>query len=187
MRRVPLMLLAALAAAAAHAQPAAYRIDAARTRAEFEIEHLGVLHAHGRFVNVSGRLVFDPAARAGTIELDIPVASVATGWDSRDKFIRGETMFDASQYPRIRFRSTRFEFEGGRLVRVDGELTLRDVTRPVSLAVRRIECGPQADNRDGCTAEAAGAIRRREFSMDSWWPLIGDEVELTFHVTAVRE
>lgn len=180
-----MILLAALAAA--HAQPAAYRIDAARTRAEFEIEHLGVLRAHGRFVNVSGRLVYDPAALAGTIELDIPVASVATGWDVRDRFIRGETMFDASQYPQMRFRSTRFEFEGGRLVRVDGELTLRDVTRPVSLAVRRLECGPQGDHGDGCTAEAAGTIRRRDFAMDSWWPLIGDEVELRFHLTAVRE
>jgi polyisoprenoid-binding protein YceI len=179
-RAIAAMLTAALAVAA-HAEPTAYRIDSAHTRAEFEIEHLGVLRAHGRFVNVSGRLVLDPAAHSGTIELDIPVASVKTGWDTRDRFLRGATMFDASHFPRMRFRSTRFEFEAGRLVRVDGELTVRDVTRPVSLVVQRMECD------EGCTAEASGAIRRREFAMESWWPLIGDEVELRFHLTAVRE
>jgi len=143
-----------------------------------------VLHAHGRFENVSGRVLFDAAAHAGAIELDIPVASVATGFDSRDRFIRSSAMFDAAQFPRIRFQSTRFDFEGERLVRVEGDLTLRGVTRPVSLTVRRIECG---DVAAGCKAEAVGALRRRDFAMDAWWPVIGDDVELRFHLTAVRE
>jgi polyisoprenoid-binding protein YceI len=75
----------------------------------------------------------------------IPVASVATGWDSRDSFLRGTTMFDAGQFPRMRFVSKRFEFEAGRVVRVEGDLTLRDVTRPVTLAVRSLHC-----ERDTC-------------------------------------
>ena len=183
-----LALAAALYALPSLAEPAVYRIDATRTRAEFTVEHLGVFRAQGRFPNVSGRLLYDASAHAGSVDLEIPVDSVATGWDTRDDFIRGTSMFDASQYPRMRFRSTRFEFEGERLVRVDGDLTLRDVTRPVSLSVRKLECGRSADEkREGCVAEAAGAIRRREFAMDAWWPLIGDEVELRFHLIAVRE
>jgi len=183
-----LALAAALYALPSLAEPAVYRIDPARTRAEFTVEHLGVFHAQGRFPNVSGRLLFDAAAHAGSVDLEIPVSSVATGWDARDDFIRGARMFDASQYPRMRFRSTRFTFEGERLVRVDGDLTLRDVTRPVSLTVRRLDCGRGTDDKqEGCAAEAAGLIRRREFAMDAWWPIIGDEVELRFHLTAVRE
>jgi polyisoprenoid-binding protein YceI len=185
LRRTALVALTlALACSPTRADPTTYRIDPAHTRAEFTIEHLGVLHAQGRFAKVSGRLVFDPAARDGSIELDIASNSVVTGWDVRDEFIKGSTLFDSAQYPRVHFRSTRFEFANDKLVRVDGDLTLRDVTRPVSLDVRSLECGHPAN---GCTAEAAGAIRRREFAMDAWWPLIGDEVYLRFRLFAVKE
>jgi polyisoprenoid-binding protein YceI len=179
-----LALAMTIASAPAPADPAAYRIDGSRTRAEFTIEHLGVFQAHGRFAQVSGRLVLDATAHVGSIELDIAASSVATGWDMRDKFIRGETLFHAAQYPRVRFRSTHFEFAGDRLVRVEGNLTLRDVTRRVALTVRKMECGSAPE---GCAAEAEGTIRRREFAMDAWWPLIGDDVELRFHLFAVRE
>lgn len=186
MRRLACVLLAL--AFPVFAEPASYRIDSGHTRAEFVVAHLGMLRAHGRFEQVSGRLAFDPVAHVGSIELEISASSVATGWESRDEFIRGATMFDSAQYPRMRFRSTRFEFDHDRLVRVDGELTLRDVTRPVSLEVTRIECGrPASDRRDGCTAVASGTIRRREFAMDAWWPLIGDEVELRIDLVAVRD
>jgi len=176
------VLLAALLPLAASAQMPSYRIDAARTHAEFEVEHLGVLRAHGRFENLSGILRYDATGQAGAIDLAIPVASVATGWDSRDQFLRGMTMFDAAHFPRMRFVSRRFEFENGRVIRVDGDLTLRDVTRPVTLMVRSLDC-----ERDTCVASASGVIRRREFAMDSWWPLIGDDVELRLRLTAVKE
>ena len=55
--------------------------------------------AHGRFDNVSGSLSYDAAAQSGAIDLTIPVASVATAWDSRDSFLRGSTMFDGERYP----------------------------------------------------------------------------------------
>lgn len=174
--------LAALVACMSSAQPVAYRVDPARTHADFEVEHLGVFHAHGRLANVSGSLVYDAATPSGAIDLAIPVTSVATGWNTRDAFLRGATMFDAERYPRMRFVSTRFAFEEGRLVRVEGDLTLRDVTRPVALLVQAMRCeGPT------CTAEAAAMIRRREFGMEAWWPLIGDEVALQLRLVATRE
>jgi polyisoprenoid-binding protein YceI len=177
-----LVLLVALLPLAPCAQPPAYHIDPAKTHAEFEVEHLGVLRAHGTFENLSGSLSYDASAQTGAIDLTIPVASVATGWGARDQFLRGSSMFDAAQFPRMTFVSRRFEFEGGRVVRVEGELTLRDVTRPVTLDVRMLHC-----DRDTCVAEASGAIRRREFAMDNWWPLIGDDVQLSFRLAAVRD
>jgi polyisoprenoid-binding protein YceI len=176
------LLLAALLPLGATAEPSAYRIDSSKTRAEFDVEHLGVFRAHGTFQNVTGSLTYDASAQSGAIDLAIPVASVTTGWDSRDYFLRGSTMFDAAQFPRMRFVSKRFEFEGGRLVRVGGDLTLREVTRPVTLTVESMQC-----ERDTCIAEARGAIRRREFAMENWWPLIGDEVQLWFRLAAIRE
>jgi polyisoprenoid-binding protein YceI len=175
------ILLAALLPVAAQAQTS-YRIDSARTHAEFEVEHLGVLRAQGRFESVTGSLQYDATAPAGAIDLAIHVASVATGWDSRDQFLRGTTMFDAARFPRMTFVSKRFQFENGRVVRVDGDLTLRDVTRPVTFVVLAMQC-----EQGACRAVATGAIRRREFAMDNWWPLIGDAVDLRLHVVAVKE
>lgn len=176
------LLSVALVAFAASAQPSTYRIDPERTRAEFDVDHLGVFRAHGRFTGVAGTLQYDAASHAGAIDLAIAVSSVATGWDSRDTFLRGTSMFDASRFPRMRFVSRRFEFVDGRLARVEGDLTMRDVTRPVTLTVRTLRCEPAA-----CVAEAGGTIRRRDFAMDAWWPLIGDEVELHLRLVAVHE
>lgn len=163
------------------AEPTAYRIDAAHTSAQFEVDHFGVFHTRGRFADLTGRLAYDSVARAGNITLDIAAASVATDWEARDTFLRGSSMFDTAQHPRIGFQSTRFEF-AGELVRVAGNLTLRGITRPVTLDVRRMRCDP-----DACTADVYGTIRRREFGMDALWPLLGDDVDLRISIRAVRE
>jgi polyisoprenoid-binding protein YceI len=176
--RTALVIVAFLSATAA-AQSLTYRIDSAKTFAEFEVDHLGVFRAEGRFRNVTGSLRYDAAAQSGAIDLAIPVSSVATGGDSRDQFLRGASMFDAVQFPSMRFVSKRFEFEGGRLARVQGELTLRGVTQPVTLDVGSIHCEWNA-----CVADASASIRRREFAMDAWWPIIGDQVELRLRVVA---
>lgn len=180
-----LLLGVAALAAGAMAQPVAYRIDPARTHVEFSVLHLGVLRADGRFTHADGHIVFDPQAQAGRIEFDVAGDSVVTGWSLRDAFIRGESMFDVERHPVVHFRSTHLAFAGGRLVRVDGLLTLRGVTRPVSLAVQRMECAP--DGGAGCAADVEGVIRRRDFGMDFAWPLIGDDVSLRFAIAAVRD
>lgn len=178
----------ALAAVAAQAEPALYRVQPAQTIVEFSILHLGVFRAEGRFTRVTGHILYDPAVPTGSVDIDIASKSVATGWGTRDAFLRGEAMFDSEHHPEVRFRSTRMEFAGGKLMRVDGELTLRGVTRPISLAVSRLECGTQANpGRDACDAEAETTLRRREFDMDFAWPLINDEVELRFVIRAIRE
>lgn len=181
-----LALLAALPGAPAAAEPVRYRIDSAQTRIEFSVPHLGVLHAHGRFTQAAGSIVYDAAGHGGRIELDVAGASVVTGWTLRDAFIRGESMFDVDRHPVVRFRSTRLVFEDGRLARVDGELTLRGVTRPVALAVSGVDCAGEGRTAR-CAAEVDGSLRRRDFGMDFAWPLIGDDVELHFAIVAVRD
>ena len=97
-------------------------------------------------------------------------------------------MFDAQRHPVIRFRSTRLAFAHDKPARIDGELTLRDVTRPLSLHIARFDCGRMGDDgREACSAEVSGTIHRSDFGMDALVPLIGDDVELRFVVTAVRE
>jgi len=179
-------LLAWLPAAAALAQPVALRIDPAHTRVEFSVAQLGVLRAQGRFTQASGSIVFDPAAGEGRVDLEVAGDSVRTGWTLRDAFVRGESMFDVARHPVVRFRSTHLVFAAGSLVGVEGELTLRGVTRPLTLAVRSIDCAGEG-MRARCVAEADGSLRRRDYGMDVAWPLIGDDVALHFAIVAVRD
>jgi polyisoprenoid-binding protein YceI len=87
----------------------------------------------------------------------------------------------------MHFHSTRLVYEGTRLAGVEGEVTLRDVTRPVRFDVLRLECGARPDDaREACAAEVSGRISRSAFGMDFGYPLIGDEVDLAFVVNAFR-
>jgi polyisoprenoid-binding protein YceI len=186
-RRVAAVVAAALLAATAlpgRAQRIAYRVDPAHSAALFSVLHLGVFRAHGRFARMTGRVVVDDAAQSGSVDLEIDAASVATGWSLRDAFVRGENMFDSERYPVVRFRSTRLEYADGKLARIAGELTLRDVTRPVVVTVATIVCGAAGN---GCDAEGATSIHRRDFGLDFAWPLIGDDVDLVLRIRAVRD
>jgi polyisoprenoid-binding protein YceI len=165
-----------------------YRVEPALTTAEFVATQLGVFFARGHFVRMSGRIVYDPLNSAGTVDFDLDAKSVATGWSSRDAFIRGEEMFDAERHTVIQFRSTRLTFAHDKPAQIDGELTLRGVKRPLSLTIARFDCGKvREDGRETCSAEASGTIHRSEFGMDILVPLISDNVELRFVVTAIRE
>jgi polyisoprenoid-binding protein YceI len=96
-------------------------------------------------------------------------------------------MFDVERYPSIRFRSTRLDYDGSRLVAVDGEMTLHGVTRPVRFDVTRMECGAETGiGGEGCDAAVSGNISRSAFGMSFAYPLVGDEVALQFSIKAVR-
>jgi polyisoprenoid-binding protein YceI len=183
-----LVLVACLAASAgARAEPGALLVDSDLTRAWFAVAYLGIATAQGRFGRTSGTITVDAQQKVERIDLAIDAASVDMGWDLRDAFVRSEVMFDTQRFPQLRFRSTQVFYEGARLVGVDGDLTLRGVTRPVRLDVARVDCAIRPDvGRETCGATVTGRISRRAFGMDFAYPLIGDEVELQFEVTALR-
>jgi polyisoprenoid-binding protein YceI len=96
-------------------------------------------------------------------------------------------MFDTEHYPQMHFRSKRVVYEGSRFAAVEGDVTLRGVTRPARFEVNRLECAaPAEDGSETCGAEVVGRISRGAFGMDFAYPLIGDEVDLEFVVTASR-
>lgn len=180
------MLALATFAGASDGESSTYRVIPEVTTVGFAVAQLGIAIQGGRFERTSGTIVLDAGANAGSIELVVDAASVNTGWNLRDAFLKSAAMFDAERYPAIRFRSTRLAFDGTRLVAVDGDLTLHGVTRPVRLDVTRVECGSPPAAVRGCGALVSGRVSRRAFGMSFAYPLIGDEVALDFAVTAVR-
>ena len=183
-----LLLLCALGASGGAAGGAgAFHVDPELTSARFVVPQLGFSQQEGRLGRTSGTIVLDPRQKVESIDLEIETASVDTGWSLRDAFLRSEVMFDTAHFPRMRFHSTSLRYEGMRLTGVEGEVTLRGVTRAVRFDVTRLECasGP-GDDRESCSAEVSGHLSRGAFGMDFAYPLIGDEVTLEFVVRAFR-
>jgi polyisoprenoid-binding protein YceI len=187
MRTTLAAVLVAVGVGLARAQPQVFEVEPEASSAEFSVNQLGVFPQHGRFGRTSGTIVLDAERRSGSFDLIVDATSVDTGWSVRDDWLRSESMFDASRYPMMRFRSTGLVFSQGKLVSVVGLLTLRDVTRQVSFKVERFQCGLGGErSRDGCGAGALATIRRSDFGMNTALGLVGDEVELSFQVTASR-
>ena len=180
-------LFATIGRAEAAETVAIYRVDPDLTSAQFAVSHLGLSLQRGHFGRTRGTIVLDPEAHAGRIDFIVDASSIDTGWAARDAFLRGEDMFDTAHYPVVRFRSTRLAFDSARLVGVSGELTMHNVTRPVELHVARLDCGrDQESGRDGCGAEVETTIKRSEFGMRYALGIVGDEIGLSFQVTAFR-
>jgi polyisoprenoid-binding protein YceI len=148
---------------------AKFNLDPDHTAAEFSIRHMMVTWVRGHFSKVKGTLYFDPNNVAGSsVEAEVEVASLHTGVEKRDDDLRSPNYFDAGRFPKIIFKSTGVELAGLDRCLVRGELTIRDVTRPVTLDVSF--AGPshfQDDDRlyttYGFRAEAQ--INREDFGM----------------------
>src|SRR5215470_13986904 len=112
-------LFAAIVPAAARSSDV-YRVDPERTSVGFEVSQLGLFMQGGRFGNARGRIIYDADTESGSVDLTVETATVDTGWDLRDRFVRGEEMLDAAHHPKLEFRSTGMTFAGHKLVAVDG-------------------------------------------------------------------
>ena len=111
-------------------------LDPDHTAAEFTVRHMMVTWVRGQFAGVRGSFTFDPNDVVGSsVEAEIDVASIFTGVQKRDDDLRSPNYFDAEKYPKILFRSTRVELAGVDHCLVHGDLTIKDVTRPVLLDV----------------------------------------------------
>jgi polyisoprenoid-binding protein YceI len=181
------VLAVAVFAAAGVTDAATFRVATDQTNVGFAVSNFGIGTHEGRFDLTWGRITLDAERRSGSIDLVVDVGSVNTGWDLRDSFLKSDLMFDVERYPSIHFRSTRLDFDGPRLVAVDGEMTLHGVTRPVRFDVTRMECGADTVvGSDGCGALVSGRISRSGFGMSFGYPIVGDEVALRFSIRAVR-
>jgi len=167
------------------AQAAEYTIDPAHTYASFEIDHLGFSTQRGQFNRSSGIVEFEPDEKTGRIDISIETASLDTGFELRDNILRGESWFNAKDFPYIFFRSQKLVFTEERLSAVEGVLVMLGEIRPMRLDVTRFKCGFNlAARKRGCGADAVGVLRRSEFGLSNGIPFIGDEVRLRIQVEA---
>lgn len=189
MRNPALGMLAAFCfSSVAMAAPQTYAIEATHTYPMFEYNHLGFSMQTHRFTRTSGTITLDRILGTGSAQVTIDTRSVDTGSELFDKVIQGEDFFDTAHFPTITFNSSHMQFEGDRLVAVEGELTIKGVTRPVVLEVKSMQCKPHPlRQKDACGANAIAHVKRSEFNMSKHVPYVSDEVTLSIPVEAISE
>jgi polyisoprenoid-binding protein YceI len=167
--KLPLLITSfSLFAASVSAAPATYNIDPNHTHPVFEADHLGGLSVwRGLFKKTTGTITLDKAASAGTVEVNIDVASIDFGQDKLSEEAAGPEMFDAAKFPAATYKGTLGGFKDGAPTTVTGNLTLHGVTKPVTLTIDSFKCimHPML-KREVCGADAKGSFNRADFGVN---------------------
>lgn len=159
--------------------PGTWTLDGSHTRAGFGVRHAGISKVRGHFDEVSGSLQVGQSLEELTFTAELQTASITTGDQNRDDHLRSGDFFDASTFPTLSFTSTAVTAEG-----ITGDLTIRDVTKPVTLSwdYEGAATDPFGTYRSGFTASTK--ISRKEFgltwnaALEAGGVLVGDEVKI---------
>lgn len=189
----PAAILAAAAAAAA--QPVTWQIDPVHSTATFAVRHMMVTTVRGTFQKLAGTVQFDGKdVKTIVAQATIDVASIDTREPKRDEHLRSADFFDAAKFPTITFASKRVEPKGAGRFALVGDLTIKGVTREVTLDVE----GPTPEIKDPggnirIGASATTKINRQDFgvswnrALDAGGVVVGDEVAITLDLSLIRK
>lgn len=175
-------------AAPAFAAPETYALDAAHTFPRFSYNHMGFSTQLSRFDETSGKVVFDKAARTGSVDIVIDMKSVNTGSSVFNEHIQGADFLDTAKYPTASFKSTRVNFQGDKPATIDGTLTIKGISKPVTLTVTSFQAIPHPMlKKDAIGANATTTIKRSEFNAGKYAPGVSDEVRIDIAIEAIKE
>lgn len=170
-----------------------WKIDPTHTLVEFGIRHLMITTVKGRFGGVEGTITGDlDDMTNATVDVKIDAASIDTRNEDRDNHLRSGDFFDVEKYPHITFKSTKVTKTGDDTFNVEGELTIRDVTKPVTLEATLLGTAkdPWGNEKVGFSAKAK--INRTDYGLTWNAPLeaggflVGDDVNIELEVQAVK-
>jgi len=183
-----LVAASATFAGSVSAAPVTYTIDGSHSLQSYSYRHLGLSYAGGRFDKTTGTITLDAAAKTGSADISIDVNSLNTGVAKLDEHLKGDGFFDAAKFPTITFKSSSFKFSGDTLSSVSGDLTIHGVTKPVTLTVTNFACLEHPMMKvPACAANAEATIKRSEFGVGNYVPMVGDEVKLALEVEALKK
>jgi polyisoprenoid-binding protein YceI len=162
-------------------EPGAYAVDPYHTQVTFAVSHMGFTEFRGRLGNASGTLQLDAANPAGSsFEVSVPTDSVNTPVDKLTDELKGDQWLNAKANPQITFKAKSITVTGPQTAKVTGDLTLHGVTKPLTLDAKLNGGGVNPlDKKFTVGFELAGKVKRSDFGVKTYLPLIGDEVDLT--------
>jgi polyisoprenoid-binding protein YceI len=170
-----------------------YALDQGHTTVEFVGRHLMITKVRGRFTDFSGQLVIGETPEQSSVDVTINAASVNSGDDKRDGHLRSPDFLDVENYPTLTFRSTSVEVGRDGSAKVTGELTVKDVTRPVTLDVEFDGASPDPWGGQRLGFTATTEIDREDWgltwnvALETGGMLVGKKIRLEFNVQAVKQ
>jgi polyisoprenoid-binding protein YceI len=178
-------LLAGSATAADH-----FRIDPDHTFAHFAVVHTGISSVRGRMGIRKGSATLDTENQTAEVSVDLDPRSIDTGVKRLDATLSDELFFNVARYKTARFVGHAVKFDGKVPSEFDGELTLHGSTRPVHLSAAHFVCKQvriMVLDRFVCGGDLQAVLKRSDFGLDKYLPMVSDEVRLTISVEAIRE
>lgn len=166
----------------ANSRAAEFTLDPGRTLVTFEMRSLGTTQ-RGEFNRATGTVTLDSAEERGEIDIVIDARSLKANTAATAKFVSGPSLLNTAVHPEIAYQAQHIVFSGGRPARIEGELTLLGVTRPVALHVADYDCNSESDQR--CTLIATAYVKRSAFGMTRYRMFASDEVKLAIQAEGV--
>jgi polyisoprenoid-binding protein YceI len=167
-----------------------FNVDKAHSEVTFQVRHL-ITRVRGRFTDFAGTIEFDRDHPVQSrVEFTIQASSIDTAEPNRDTHLRSDDFFAAEKFPTLTFRSTTITPRGGELYDVEGDLTIRDVTRRIVLPVTHLGTAKDPWGNEKLAFEAATTINRKEYglnwnaALETGGFLVGDEVKVEIELQA---
>jgi polyisoprenoid-binding protein YceI len=172
----------------AAAAPETYIVDGTHTAPRFSYDHMGFSTQLSRFTKTTGKVVFDKQAKSGAVDIVIDMKSVESGVAIFNEHLQGADFFDTARFPTATFKSTKVTFVGDKPSTVEGNLTIKGVTKPVTLALSSFQAIPHPMmKKDAIGANASTVIKRSEFGAGKYAPTVGDDVRIDIAIEAIKE
>lgn len=189
MNKLITALIAATLSSAAYAATDTYQIDPGHSMPRFEYSHFGYSQQLSRFDKLSGTITLDREKKSGSVDITIDTKSVNTGSTLFNEHIQAEDFFSTAKYPTITFKSDKLKLDAdNKVTEVQGDLTIKGVTKPVTLTVKSFLCMPHPMlKKEACGATATTTIKRSDFNMGKYAPYVSDEVTLTLPVESIKQ
>ena len=170
-----------------------YTLDMAHSTVGFEARHMVFTRVRGHFSEVEGGFVVADDPERSSVDVTIKAASIDSGVADRDAHLRGSDFLDVESYPEIRFRSTAVSFDGPTSGRLEGELTIRDITRPVVLQVEYLGGGTDPFGREKAALSASTEIDREDWgltwnvALETGGVLVSKKIKIDIEVAGILQ
>jgi polyisoprenoid-binding protein YceI len=175
-----LLAFAPTSGTTAPAAPAAYTVDGVHSFVTFRCKHLNTSFAYGRFDKIAGTIGFDDAKpEANSLNIEVMTDSVSTTNVNRDKHLKSDAFFDASQFPKATFVSKSFAKSGENTFDVKGDFTLRGVTKEITIKLEKTGQGKGQGGKEIIGFESTFTINRMDYGVKFMPDMLGQDVRIT--------
>jgi polyisoprenoid-binding protein YceI len=167
MKRIVLASLAAFVCAATFAAPVTYVLDPKHTYPSFAADHMGGLSVwRGKFTGTTGKVVYDKAAKTGTIDVTVDMSSVDFGNAKLDEHAKSAELFDVAKYPTATYSGKFSKFDASGPTEAEGTFTLHGVSKPLTLKINSFLCKPNPmTHKEVCGADASASFDRSDYGV----------------------